>query len=169
MNKFLLFTLITAFSFVGIAQDKSKRPSPPAQVTAAVAGKTVTIDYSQPSLKNRDFGSDSFIPYGSIWRNGANEATWIEVSDDVMINGKALAKGKYSFFVIPDESEWTLIFNSVWDQWGSYNYDKSKDVLRVSASSQTADTSFEKYTILLEESGDASLNWGKFSVSFTIK
>ena len=169
MNKFLLFALAAMAAVAGIAQDKSNRPSPPAQVSENVNGTTVTIDYSQPSLKGRDFGSDGFIPYGKVWRNGANEATWIEVSDDVTINGESLPKGKYSFFVIPGESEWTLIFNSVWDQWGSYNYDESKDVLRVTASSSKVDAPTEKYTILLASTGETSLNWGDFQVRFSIK
>jgi hypothetical protein len=169
MTKYLLTTIMALLFFTVSAQDKSQRPSPPAQVSKTVGGKTVTIDYSQPALKGRDFGSESFHPYGSVWRNGANEATWIEVSDDVTINGESLPKGKYSFFVIPGESEWTLIFNSVWDQWGAYNYDSGKDVLRVSASAQSVDSPFERYTIMLEANGDASLNWGDFQVNFKIK
>jgi hypothetical protein len=169
MNKYLLFAFAVAFAVTGVAQDKSNRPSPPAQVSAMINGTKVSIDYSQPSLKGRDFGSDSFIPFGKIWRNGANEATWIEVSEEVQINGETLPKGKYGFFVIPDESEWTLIFNSVWDQWGAYNYDESKDVLRVKATSVSVDSPFEKYTILLESSGETSLNWGDFQVRFNIK
>ena len=169
MNKYLLFALAVVFAVTGLAQDKSKRPSPPAQVSETINGTTVTIDYSQPSLKGRDFGSDGFHPYGKVWRNGANEATWIEVSDDVTINGETLPKGKYGFFVIPGKSEWTLIFNSVWDQWGSYNYDQGKDVLRVTAASTAADTPSEKYTIQLAANGEASLNWGKFQVRFEIK
>lgn len=169
MNKYLLSALAVIFAVAGIAQDKSKRPSPPAQVSETINGTMVTIDYSQPSMKGRPFGSKEFIPYGEVWRNGANEATWIEVSNDVMINGKTLPKGKYSFFVVPGASEWTLIFNSVWDQWGAYNYDASKDALRVTASSQSSGTSTEKYTIMLAADGSASLNWGDFKVGFTIK
>jgi hypothetical protein len=169
MIKYLLSAAIVLIAITSQAQDKSKRPSPPAQISETINGKTVTIDYSQPSLKGRDFGSDGFHPFGDVWRNGANEATWIEVSDEVTINGETLPKGKYSFFVIPGASEWTLIFNSVWDQWGAYNYDESKDVLRVKTISRGADTAMEKYTIYLESNGNGSLNWGNFQVPFLIK
>ncbi|MFY0689527.1 MAG: DUF2911 domain-containing protein [Cyclobacteriaceae bacterium] len=160
---FLLMLGTDAFS----QKDKSKRPSPPAQASADIDGVSVTIDYSQPSLKNREFGTKKFHPYGKIWRNGANEATWIEVSDDVKINGENLPKGKYSFFVIPNENEWTLVFNSTWEQWGAYDYDDSKDVLRVNAKS-TKSTPTEKYTIELADNGEGSLNWADFSVSFLV-
>ena len=120
-------------------------------------------------MKGRDFGSNDFHPYGKLWRNGANEATWIQVSDEVTINGKTLPKGKYGFFVIPGKTEWTLIFNSVWDQWGSYNYDQGKDVLRVTATSNNIDSTFEKYTIQLASDGEASLSWGSFQVRFDIQ
>jgi len=151
-----------------LAQDKSERPSPPAQATAVVGGVKVTIDYSQPALKERKFGSEEFHPYGKIWRNGANEATWIEISGDVTINGTALKKGKYGFFVIPGQTVWTLVFNSVWDQWGAYEYNKAKDVMRVSARVDAAATFSERYTITLDDTGNGSMNWGDFSVSFQV-
>lgn len=161
----ILFTL----SMKGYGQDKSNRPSPPAQAKATINGVDVTIDYSQPALKGRDFGTADFHPFGNVWRTGANEASWIEISDDVTINGKKLPKGKYGFFTIPGNDEWTLIFNSVWDQWGAYNYDESKDVLRVKAKSERSSDSVERFTINLNNDGEGSLNWGDFSVKFTIE
>ena len=169
MIKQLLSVLFIFSLFYAGAQDKSQRPSPPAQVTSTINGKKVTIDYSQPSLKGREFGSENFIPFGAVWRNGANEATWIDVSEDVTINGKTLPKGKYGFFVIPGSSEWTLIFNSVWDQWGAYNYDAGKDVLRVTATVKSTSSNLEKYTIKVDTNGSASLNWGDFQVNFNIQ
>ncbi|MEP4535303.1 MAG: DUF2911 domain-containing protein [Cyclobacteriaceae bacterium] len=166
--KVIAFTmLICAASFVAQAQkDKSKRPSPPAQATATVDGTTVTIDYSQPSLKGRDLFK--LTESGKVWRTGANEAAWIEVSDDVKVNGKTLKKGKYGFFTINNKSDWTIIFNEVWDQWGAYDYDPSKDVLRVTADAKTGDTSVEKFTIDIDDSGKTSLKWGATVVEFSI-
>ncbi|MEP0366801.1 MAG: DUF2911 domain-containing protein [Cyclobacteriaceae bacterium] len=159
--------LICAASFAAQAQkDKSKRPSPPAQATATVDGTTVTIDYSQPSLKGRDLFK--LTESGKVWRTGANEAAWIEVSDDVKVNGKTLKKGKYGFFTINNKSDWTIIFNEVWDQWGAYDYDPSKDVLRVTADAKTGDTSVEKFTINIDDSGKTSLKWGATVVEFSI-
>jgi hypothetical protein len=152
-----------------VAQDKSQRPSPPAQTKVTLKGGIdVLIDYSQPALKGRDFGSADFHPFGSIWRNGANEATWIEVSKDVRINGEVLPKGKYTFFVIPDEDEWILIFNSALNLWGAYDYDSSKDVMRVKASATPSEDYHERYTIKLDEDGNGSLNWGEITVSMVI-
>lgn len=165
----ITFCLGLLLSIHVLAQDKSKRPSPPAQATATIDGVKVTIDYSQPALKGRDFGSDAFCPYGDVWRNGANEATWIEVSADVKIQGETLPQGKYAFFAIPGEKEWTLIFNNDHGQWGAFNYDEAKDVLRVKASSQASSESMERYTIKLSKSGDGSLNWGDWMVPFTVK
>lgn len=169
MSRIILFASAILITCALAAQSKNDRPSPPAQSTASVNGKQITIDYSQPALKGRDFGSDAFHPYGQVWRNGANEATWIEISADVSVNGSTLPKGKYGFFVIPGSSEWTLIFNSVWSQWGSYNYDDTKDVLRVKAAVSENKEYQEKYLISLDNDGNGSLMWGNFKVSFTIK
>ena len=161
--------ILCLVSVNGLAQDKSNRPSPPAQAKATVEGASITIDYSQPALKGRNFGGPEFHPYGKVWRTGANEASWIETSEDIMINGKKLPKGKYGFFTIPGEEKWTLIFNSVWDQWGAYDYDDSQDVLRVKADVKKASDNSERFTIKLDENGNGSLNWGDFMVAFTVK
>ena len=154
------FCVIVIFSSQLMAQgNKSDRPSPPAQATATIDGINVTIDYSQPSLKGRNFGSADFCPYGKVWRNGANEATWIEVSADVMINGSKLAKGKYSFYAIPGESEWTLIFNSKADQWGTQYSDKS-DVLRVKATSKPASATTSASSLRLSVRAGSSVGPG---------
>jgi hypothetical protein len=73
------------------------------------------------------------VPYGKVWRTGANEATIFETTGDLVINGQKLPAGKYGLFTVPGEKEWTIIFNSVWDQWGAFKYDASRDVLRIKA------------------------------------
>ncbi|MCP4457476.1 MAG: DUF2911 domain-containing protein [Cytophagales bacterium] len=148
------------------AQSKSSRPSPPDQVSASIGNAKVTIDYSQPSAKGRDiFGG--LVPYGKVWRTGANENTWIEVTTDVTIQGKKLAKGKYGLFSIPGKDEWTIIFNSVSNEWGDYAYSASNDVLRVKAkSSKTKAT--EKFTISISGS-TVTLAWDETKVEFEIK
>ncbi len=164
-----LFTmaLLLVMSPIQAQQDKSNRPSPPQQVKSTVGGVDVTIDYSSPGVKNRTiFGG--LESYGKVWRAGANEATWIEVSDDVQINGETLPKGKYAFFIIPKENQdWTIIFNSKWDQWGAYNYDESLDVLRVDVKpSQIKHTERLEYTI--GKNGKVAMNWSTTSVPFKI-
>lgn len=136
--KTLLSTLLlcTAFLFMTVSAqaqtDKSQRPSPPAQAKGTIQNAEVTIDYSTPSVKGRTIWGD-LVPYGKVWRTGANEATTIETFADIMIQGQKLPAGKYALFTIPGKTEWVWIFNSVWDQWGAFKYDQNKDVLRVKA------------------------------------
>jgi hypothetical protein len=148
-------------------KDKSKRPSPPAQISETVGSTKITIDYSQPSKNGRAIFGE-LIPYGQVWRTGANEATWIELSADVKVQGKDLKAGKYAIFTIPGADEWTIIFNSKWDQWGSGGYSEANDVLRVTAKASKT-TATEKFTITLDKSGKASMAWDETKVEFTIK
>ena len=149
-------------------KDKSKRPSPPAQVSKTVSGTKITIDYSQPSKRGREiFGG--LEKYGKVWRTGANETSWIEVSADVEVEGKKLAAGKYGLFTIPGEEEWTIIFNKKWDGWGAYEYNESDDVLRVNVSSGNTDEVVEQFTINIDDSGDVTLAWDKTQVAFSIR
>ncbi|MEQ8580966.1 MAG: DUF2911 domain-containing protein [Marinoscillum sp.] len=163
----MAFIWFTSSTLVAQDKDKSKRPSPPAQVTNTVNGTTITIDYSQPSVKGRTIWGD-LVPYGKVWRTGANEATWIEVSADVKIGDNTLPKGKYSMFTIPGEDEWVVIFNSTWDQWGHYNYDESKDVLRVKATPLKSAKFSEQFTIGLSEDGVVNMDWANLSARFDI-
>jgi len=104
----LSFLAVSLFSF---AQEKSERASPPAEATATIGETTITINYSQPAVKGRTIWGD-LVPYNKIWRAGANETTTFEVSNDVSIDGKTLAAGKYGLYVIPMENEWTIILNT---------------------------------------------------------
>ena len=148
--------------------DKSKRASPPAKVTETIkSGATVSVDYSQPSVKGREIGVE-LAPYGKVWRTGANEATIFEINKDVKINGKTLAAGKYSLYSIPGKDEWTFIFNKTWKQSGT-KYTEADDALRVTAKPMTHSTSMEKMTFKIEKSGDVNLYWGNIMVGFKVK
>lgn len=144
--------------------DKSARPSPPAQAKGMIQNAQVTIDYSSPSVKGRMIWGD-LVPYGKVWRTGANEATVFETSADIMIQGQKLPAGKYALFTIPGEKEWIWIFNSVWEQWGAFKYDQSKDVLRLKASPQPSPVFNEnmRFDIL---DGKVTLSWENLQVSF---
>ncbi len=171
MKKLLAFTLFAAViagnsAFAQV--DKSKRPSPPAKVSETLNnGAVVTIEYSQPSLKNRAIGKD-IAPYGKIWRTGANEATVFEVNKDVTIEGKALPAGKYSLYTIPGENEWTIIFNKTWNQWGTV-YKEELDQLRVMVKPETTESQQERLTFMISKNGEVSMEWGKTEVEFEIK
>ncbi|WP_420577008.1 DUF2911 domain-containing protein [Ekhidna sp.] len=164
-----LFTLSLMLVFSASAQkDKSKRPSPPAQVSQEIDGTKITVDYSRPSKRGREiFGS--LEEYGKVWRTGANESTWIEVSDDVEVEGKKLAAGKYGLFTIPGKDEWTIIFNKKWDGWGAYEYKESDDVLRVKVEPVAMDGVVETFTIDIADNGDVSLAWDQTQVTFSIR
>lgn len=149
-------------------EDKSARPSPPAVATANVGGATVTIDYSSPAVKGRTVWGD-LVPYGEVWRTGANEATTFTADKNVTVNGKALPAGKYGLFSIPQENgNWTIIFNSVADQWGAYEYDAAKDVLRVDAKSRALPESAERLKFDLAADGKVTVSWEKLAVDFTV-
>lgn len=171
MNKLLAFTLFAALlvgNSVSAQVDKSKRLSPPAKVSETLNnGVVVTIDYSQPSLKNRTIGKD-IAPFGKIWRTGANEATVFEVNKNVTIEGKALPAGKYSLYTIPGENEWTIIFNKTWDQWGTV-YKEELDQLRVSVKPETTESPKEQLTFMISKNGEVSIEWGKTEVEFEVK
>ncbi|MBE7177051.1 MAG: DUF2911 domain-containing protein [Mucilaginibacter polytrichastri] len=179
MKKFLMMALMlaaTTTAFKASAQmgddEKSKRPSPPMTAKETLAGgASVTIDYGAPSLKGRVMGKDIEPKEGQVWRAGANEATTIEFSKDVKVEGKALPAGKYAFFTIKNGAEWTLIFNKEWKTWGAYDYEKKnkdKDALQVKVKEgKGAETEQLKYTIA--KNGKVTLNWGTTAVSFTVK
>ena len=106
------------------------RNSPEKMVSQKVGYTDVKLHWSSPSVKGRKIWGE-LVDYNEIWRAGANGASTVEFSGDVTINNTKITKGKYAFFVIPSEfSKWTVVLNSDHEQWGTYNYDKSKDVLR---------------------------------------
>lgn len=128
---FIYLVFLSVLSTNGNAQaDKSTRPSPPMEIKGKLQDAQVSISYSSPSVKGRTIWGD-LVPYGKVWRTGANEATIFETDKDIIIQDQKLPAGKYALFTIPGETEWTWVFNSEWEQWGAYKYDESKDVLRI--------------------------------------
>ncbi|TXK38134.1 DUF2911 domain-containing protein [Pontibacter qinzhouensis] len=136
-HSLLMLVLCLLVSAGASAQnDKADRPSPPATATGKIGQATVTINYSSPAVKGRTLWGDK-IPYGKVWRAGANEATTFEVDQDVTVEGKTLPAGKYSLYTIPGEDQWTVIFNKTADQWGT-QYKEDQDALRVMAKPRKA-------------------------------
>jgi hypothetical protein len=103
--------------------------SPPAQAEATLAGKKVTIDYSSPRMRGRKV-MGGLVPYGKVWRTGANAATTLTTERDLMIGSLHVPAGKYTLYTIPAEGEWTLIVNKQTGQWGT-RYDEAQDLGRV--------------------------------------
>jgi len=147
---------------------KAKKPlaSPRDSVSGVVNGDSVTINYGSPSVKGRVIWG-KLEPYGAVWRAGANEATTFTTTKDIMVEGKKLPKGKYGFFVIPTTAKWTVIFNSVPNQWGAFKYDSTKDVLRVKVMPQPHPLT-ERLVYTIDPAG-FSLTWEKITLPLMIK
>jgi len=113
----------------------------------------VRVIYSRPAKNGREvFGK--LIPYGKVWRAGANEATEIKFYRDVTIQGKPVKAGTYALFTIPNETEWTIILNSDLDHWGAYSYTDTKDVLRVNVPVQKSEEMVEYFSMILTKSNN---------------
>lgn len=198
MVAFTVASIGSAFAQQPPVTIKPIRPSQKASVMQTFGVTDVTITYSRPGVKGRTIWGDAsaemaarapgeatldnqndrkpgepIVPYNHIWRAGANEATLFQVTDDVLINGQPLKAGAYSLHTIPGKDEWTIIFNSDPGQWGSFNYDSKKDVLRVKTKPQTTADSQEwlEYTIepVSPSMAKVNLRWEKLSVPFTVE
>jgi hypothetical protein len=149
---------------------KLPRVSQHAVITQTVGLTDITVDYSRPVAKGRVIWG-GLVPYDKVWRTGANEATQITFSDDVTINGQALAKGAYSLHTIPGKDSWTLIFNKTAKQWGSFTYDAAQDALRVTVKPKAAPFT-EVFTIgfpdVTPDTATVVLRWADLSVGFTV-
>ncbi|MGB0430845.1 MAG: DUF2911 domain-containing protein [Bacteroidia bacterium] len=152
------------------AEELNKRVSPPETVMAETTnGLKMAIHFSSPFVKNRTVW-DSLVPYEQVWRTGANEATVVEFSEDVIIENNTVEKGAYSLFTIPTENEFTIILNAVADQWGAYEYDESKDVVRFTVKSVDKDFS-ESLSFMLEMENNqikSSFGWGNKGFEFNV-
>jgi len=147
------------------------RPSPLAITIIRYKDNYLKITYSQPQKKNREiFGH--LVPYGQVWRTGANEATELTTTKDIMINGVLLRAGTYSLFTIPDKDRWTIIINADVGLWGAYNYNAQKDILRFQVPVQSTEKVYEPFTIILDprnEVADLLLLWDNIKVSIPIQ
>jgi len=197
-NSVSLFAVlfILCFGVSALAQVDLPRPSQKASVMQRIGVTDVTITYSRPGVKGRKIWGDPLpgqkatgeatldnqnvrpaaaviVPYGHVWRTGANEATQFVVTDDVLINGQKLAAGSYSLHTIPNKDEWTIVFNGTANQWGSFDYDPAKDTLRVKVkpewmkeNQEWLEYSFDPVT---DDSAQVNIRWEKVNVPFTVK
>ncbi|HZY82213.1 MAG TPA: DUF2911 domain-containing protein [Cyclobacteriaceae bacterium] len=169
-----LLSLILLFgTFSLFAQEAVQpRPSPLAVVSCKYKDSYLKIVYSQPHKHGREvFGK--LVPFGQVWRLGANEATELTISREVFIDSHLLSAGTYAVFAIPEKDKWTIIFNSETGQWGSYNYNKDKDVLRIERTVQTlpGELVYEPFTISIDQKNnkaDIVITWDKTTVSFGV-
>lgn len=157
----------------GWAQEAAKaRPSPMAVAAIKYKDAYVKITYSQPQKRGREiFGS--LVPYGQVWRLGANEATEITVTKNISLSGFLLKAGTYSMFAIPQKDKWTIIINSELGLWGAYNYNYRLDVLRFDVPVQnTTGAISEPFTLQFDqrnEVADLLILWDRIKLSIPVK
>ncbi len=164
----LLF--VTAFTITH-AQLDLPRLSPSANVSQTVGYTVITIDYCRPGVHGRKIWG-GLVPYNQVWRTGANEATTIQFTTDVTVEGNKVPAGRYSLFTIPEENEWTVIFNKVDKQWGAFNYKQADDLLRFKVKpgiGPFTERMLFTFSALTDSTVDVVLNWEKVQVAFNVK
>lgn len=167
MRKLTFFFIATSSLLFALPSQAQQRTSPKAEVNGEVGGADVNIVYCRPSADKRKI-MGGLVPYGEVWRTGANAATTIEFDKAVKIEGQDIPAGKYALFTIPNENEWTIILNKNFNQQGAYNYDKKDDVIRVSVKPKKTRQYVETFTITPEKD-QVSLKWENTEVAFKVK
>src|SRR5579859_2366639 len=168
--------LIAALALAGVAvqaqQDKASRPSPPAKAECKLSGgKTVTIDYSSPRAKGRKI-MGGLVPYGQVWRAGANEATAMTVSSDITVGGTAVPAGKYTLFTVPGEDKWSLVISKKTGEWGTAYPGPDNDLARIDMKVSKTAAPVENFTIAFDQSGSACtlrMEWENTRASVDVK
>jgi Protein of unknown function (DUF2911) len=175
MRKQIVFltTLLLMFTALVSAQekDKSKRPSPAARAQCRLSdGKTVTIDYSSPRAKGRKIFGE-LVPYGEVWRTGANEAATFVTDANLSVGGKGVPAGSYTIFTVPAQDKWTLIVNKKTGEWGiPYKYE-SDELVRADMKVAPTSSPVENFTITLTPAGGGctlAMSWENTQASVDI-
>ncbi len=147
------------------------RPSPKASVSQHIGVTAVIVEYGRPGVKDRKIFGD-VIPFGKVWRTGANEATTISFPHNIHIEGQEIAAGKYGLFTIPNKDSWTVILNKEWNQWGAYHYHPEEDVLRLEIVPESHDFT-ELFTIsfsdVTKNKALLNLQWENTMISMKIE
>jgi hypothetical protein len=153
-----LLAIVMASTFFTECRAKDARKSP----HETVKGEKMSVTYGRPYKKGRDvFGS--LVPFGQVWRTGADEATEITFKKDVVLNGTPVKKGTYTLFTVPNKQQWEIILNSKLGQWGAYEYDKTKDVMRAVAQPMPLPAATEQFTITINGDG-FRMEWDNVAV-----
>lgn len=161
---------LTLLAFVGFAAHAQEKASPAKTAEGTVGDAKITINYSSPAVKGRVvYGdSDALVPLGEVWRAGANEATTFTTTKDIMVQGKKLPAGTYSFFIIAGEQSSTFIFNKTAKQWGAFDYDQAQDALRVDVPSQQTSSMEERLVYEVKPSSfEVRWEYGKASATLS--
>ncbi len=171
--RFLLLPCVLFLAALCSAQSAQldlPRQSQRAQVTQRIGITDITISYHRPLVNGRKIWG-GLVPYGQVWRAGANENTTITFPDDVMIEGKPLPAGTYGLHMIPTEDQWTVIFSKMHTAWGSFSYNQAEDALRVTVKPQPAEfhnALAYDFDQLQPDSAVIVMSWDKLAVPFKV-
>ncbi|MFC3414797.1 DUF2911 domain-containing protein [Algoriphagus hitonicola] len=167
--------LAVALFLIGTAaysqQLQMPQASPSAKISQKVGLTDVTVDYSRPSTKGRKIFGE-LVPYGQVWRTGANAATILDFSTDVEISGNPIPAGKYAMYSIPDKDKWTIVFSKNTELWGAIGYNTDEDVLRFEVEPKKLSRKYETFEIsfnnMTDDGADLSLKWENTRIDFRI-
>jgi len=169
MKKIFLLLAIAIANFAVEAQVKTPQPSPKSVLNQVVGLTDVTVEYSRPSAKGRVVFGD-LVPFGKLWRTGANANSTVSFSEDVVINGTTVKKGKYAIFTLPKADMWEIILYTTTDNWGlPENYDVNKVAVSLNVDPVVLNNNVETFTIginnLTNDSATLDISWEKTMVS----
>jgi hypothetical protein len=161
------FVLLAVVALIGAVAAQGNRVSPHETTELAIGAKKITVTYGRPSMKGRKIVG-GLVPFGQVWRTGADEATVLKTDADLTIGNLAVPKGSYAIFTLPTQSGWKLIINKVADQFGAFNYDEKQDLGRVDMKIGKTSAPVEQFTITLAKAGSGGvmkLEWENTSAS----
>jgi hypothetical protein len=162
MKKLILTFLVLTISFTGFSQIQTPQPSPSSKIEQKVGLTDVTLEYSRPSMRGRKIFGD-LVPYGKVWRTGANANTKISFSDDVTIDGQTLKAGSYAIYTIPNETSWDIIFYATTDNWGTpQKWDDANVVAKATAEVYPLPFAVETFTLDIDNLSNGGATLGMF-------
>lgn len=175
MKKITIIVLFLGICTISHAQIELKTPppSPEAEWKQKVGFTDISLKYEKPLMRGRKIFGE-LIPFDQIWRTGAGESTRIRFSEDIIFGGKAVKKGSYSLFTIPNPNEWTVILNTDTTGHGAFSYDEKKDLFRIKVKPETTTRTYESFSITIEDikpdhSANLYLNWDNTQIKVPLK
>lgn len=162
----VLALIVAAAPLVAQRGDDTKRKSKNGRAEGVAGGAAVVVEYGRPKVGGRAIWGE-LVPYGKVWRAGADEATTVRFDRDVLVEGKPLAAGTYALFTIPTEARWTVIFNRTAQQWGAYDYKEADDVLRVEVTPRAHEHVEELDFAIADDA--ILLRWEKLEVPIAVR
>jgi hypothetical protein len=170
LKSIVALSLVLALSVVAFSAQQKKRTSPPGSAEIAVNGKKITINYHRPSMDGRKIFGE-LVPYGKVWRTGANNATSLKTEADLMFGNTVVPAGSYTLYTLPTEAGWKLIINKQTGQWGT-QYDEAQDLTRVDMKVDKLNTPVEQFTLTLaatKNGGILKMDWETTTASAAFK